>query len=245
MAHSMSTDEQQSLVDHLGELRDRIIKALYGIVITTAICWLFHEQIFNVVRAPIAPYLNPALGGLVFTNPIDAFMAHIKVAVLGGLILSCPFWVYQLWMFVAPGLYTHEKKYTVMFITSGTGLFATGVAFVYFLVLPQAFKFLLTFGGQDKPMITIGEYLSFFITTTLVFGAAFELPLILTLLGMIGLIDQNFLKKNRRYAIVVLAVLCAIITPPDMLSMLMLMVPMFALYEVSIILVGIFGKKTV
>ena len=231
-----------ALTDHLAELRDRLITSAWALAICTCACWYFNEQIFNFVRAPIMPFLDNH--GLIFTGPMDKFIAQLKVAVMAGAIISCPVWLYQVWMFVAPGLYTHERKYSAMFIAAGTILFLTGVAFVYYLVMPMAFKFLFTVGGTiDKPMISIKEYMSFFTTMTLVFGAAFELPLIITLLGVIGIVNQKFLREKRRFAIVGLAVLCAIITPPDLLSMLMLLGPMWFLYEISILIVGLVERK--
>ena len=238
----ISEEPVQTLTDHLEELRYRLIRSTWAVLIATVVCWAFSEQIFNIVRAPIAPFLDA--GGLIFTNPMDKFLAHVKVSLLSGVIIACPIWLYQAWMFVAPGLYSHERKYSMVFIGAGTTLFLCGVFFVYFLVLPMAFHFLLTFGGTtDKPMITIKEYMSFFITMTLVFGAAFELPLVITILGALGIVDQKFLREKRRYAIVILAVLSAIITPPDILSMLMLLVPMYLLYELSIILVGTIVRR--
>lgn len=242
MSDPYSNEQGQSLTDHLTELRDRLVRSAWAIALATIICWAFSEHIFNIVRAPIAPYLDA--GGLIFTNPMDKFIAHMKVSVLAGVVIACPIWIYQAWMFVAPGLYTHERKYSMMFIGAGSSLFVTGVLFVYYLVLPMAFRFLLTFGGTtDKAMITINEYMSFFMTTTLVFGAAFELPLVIVLLGAIGIVDQKFLREKRRFAVVGMAVLAAIITPPDVLSMLMLLGPLWGLYELSIILVGVTAKK--
>jgi sec-independent protein translocase protein TatC len=163
---------------------------------------------------------------------------------LGGILLACPVWLYQAWMFVAPGLYANERKYSIIFIGSGVVLFLSGSLFVYFLVLPMAFGFLLPFMAEAaKPMITISEYMSFFTTMTLVFGVAFELPLVLVLLGLIGLIDATFLRKNRRYAVMILAIVSALITPPDAMSMMMLLVPLYVLYELSIICLVLIGKK--
>lgn len=239
-----NVEDRQPLFEHLGELRDRIIKCAYAVFICSLAAWFFHDQLFDLIRHPIQPYLTNTGGGLMFTHPTDKFVAHIKISVLAGVIAACPIWLYQIWRFVAPGLYAHERKYAAGFIISGTLLFLTGVCFVYFLVFPAAFKFLLGFGGDvDKPMITIEEYFSFFTTTTLVFGLCFELPLVLVLLGVIGLIDDKTLRKNRRYAIVLLALLSAIVTPPDILSMMMLLVPMVGLYEISIWIVAAFIRK--
>ncbi len=233
---------EQPLVGHLTELRKRLMYTLGIILVGFLASWGFSELLFDFMRSPIQPYLPT--DGLVFTAPMDKFLAHIKVSLLSGVIITSPFWVYQLWAFIAPALYKDEKKFGIFFILFGTSLFLTGVSFVYFVVYPMAFKFLMTFGGEvDKPMITIKEYLSFFITTTLVFGAAFEMPLVFTILARVGVVSESFLRKNRRYAIVILAAMSAMFTPPDIISMVLMMGPMILLYELSIVLVSIFGKK--
>lgn len=232
----------QSLVEHLTELRVRLIYSAYILIIATGLCYSISDKIFDFVRAPIAPYLPG--GGLIYTGPMDKFIAHLKLSFVCGVLVSCPFWLYQVWKFVAPGLYAKERKYSFGFILSGTFLFLLGSSFAYYVVLPMAFKFLMHFGGEtDKPMISIDQYLGFFTQMCLMFGVAFELPLILTVMGMLGIVSQRFLKEKRRYAVVILAVICAIITPPDLLSMIMMLIPMVALYEIAIIFVGIFERK--
>ena len=231
-----------SLTEHLAELRTRLINSLYAIIAGTFLCFSYGEQIFNVIRKPIEPYL-PA-GGLIYTAPLDKFMAHVKLAFVGGLMLSSPWWLYQVWQFVAPGLYRTEKKYAASFIFSGTLLFASGASFAYFVVLPMAFHFLMTFGGeQDKPMIAIDHYLSFVTQLTVMFGLAFEMPLALVTLAMMEIVSKEFLATKRRYAIMIMAIASAIITPPDLMSMLMMLGPMIFLYEFSIVLVGVVERK--
>lgn len=238
----MSGEAPQSLIEHLEELRIRLIRAFLAVFTGMGIAWSQTDRIMDFIRRPIMPYLPQ--GGLIFTGVMDKFMAHIKVAAMAGITMSCPFWIYQLWKFIAPGLYKHERRYAVFFIVFGSVLFLTGVGFVYFFVYPAAFQFLMTFGGStDKPMISIAEYLSFFVTTTMMFGFAFELPLILTILAMLGIIDAAFLKAKRRYAIVVLAAVAAILTPPDFISMIMMLVPLVLLYESSIWIIHFFVEK--
>jgi sec-independent protein translocase protein TatC len=240
---SQSLDEKsQTLYEHLAELRVRLINSAYILIVATGICYAFSEKIFDFIRSPIAPYLPD--GGLIYTGPLDKFMAHIKISFVCGVIISCPLWLYQIWKFVAPGLYQKERKYSVGFIVSGSMLFVAGAAFAYYIVLPMAFHFLMNFGGTvDKPMISIDQYLGFFTQMCMMFGVAFELPLIISILGMLGLVSQAFLKAKRRYAVMILAIVSAVISPPDLMSMIMMLVPMLALYEIGVLVVGVFERK--
>jgi sec-independent protein translocase protein TatC len=234
--------KSQSLFEHLGELRFRLVRMVWILLIATGICYHFSEPVFDFIRAPIAPYLPD--GGLIYTGPLDKFMAHIKIAFVCGIIISCPLWLYQIWKFVAPGLYQNERKYSMSFIVAGSGLFVSGAAFAYYVVLPMAFHFLMNYGGTtDKAMISIEQYLGFFSQMCLMFGVSFELPLIISILGMMGLVSQKFLKEKRRYAVMTLAVASAIITPPDLMSMVMMLIPMLLLYEIGVLMVGIFERK--
>lgn len=240
----MSTESgvPQTLIEHLSELRFRLVRIAWGIFLGVIACYNFTFQIFDWMRAPIAPYLPT--GGLVFTGPMDKFIAHLKIAFFGGILLSLPWIVFQIWKFVSPGLYSKERKVAIGFIASGTLLFLMGVSFCYFVVLPMAFHFLMTYGGDvDKPMITISQYMEFVTTTAMMFGLAFELPLVIVTLGLLNIIDQAFLRKNRKYAVMAIAVISAVITPPDLLSMVMMLAPMWLLLEISIFVVGFFERK--
>jgi sec-independent protein translocase protein TatC len=235
----------ETFFSHLGELRTRLLYSLAFIGIAFSVCWCYSAELFNIIRKPIAPYLGASGGGLIYTGVMDKFMAHVKVSFFAAIVFSCPFWIYQAWKFIAPGLLPHERKYSLAFILSATLLFTSGICFVYFLAYPATFQFLMGFGGDiDKPMITIDDYVSFFITTTLVFGLVFELPLVIILLGAFGVVTANFLRVKRKYAVVILALVAAVITPtPDAITMLVMMIPLVLLYEVSIIFVGYFERK--
>lgn len=242
MTNSQEQGLHQPLIEHLSELRFRLIRSLWGILVGFIICYNLSGVIFDWMRAPIAPYLPG--GGLVFTSPLDKFMSHIKIAFFGGMILACPWWVFQAWKFVSPGLYRRERNIGVVFIVSGTVLFILGCAFAYFVVFPMAFEFLMNYGSDvDKPMITIDQYMGFFTVTTLMFGLSFEMPLIIVTLALLGIVDHTFLKEKRRYAIVGIAGIAAVITPPDLMSMVLMLVPMVALYEMSVLVVGFLEKS--
>ncbi|MEI7973253.1 MAG: twin-arginine translocase subunit TatC [Bdellovibrio sp.] len=235
--------ESQSFVEHLEEFRIRLIRSAWAIALVSVVAYNFSEQIFAWLRRPIQSFLPS--GGLVFTAPMDKFVAHLKISFFLGIAVSAPFWLYQVWGFVAPALYKSEKKYAAWFIVSGSFLFIAGILFCYFLVFPLAFEFLMTYGGSvDQPMITIDQYLSFVITTAFLFGLAFELPLILVILGLVGLVSADFLRRNRRFAIVFLSIFAAVLTPPDVISMVSMLIPLAGLYEIAILLVGAMEKRS-
>ncbi|PIT99241.1 MAG: twin-arginine translocase subunit TatC [Bdellovibrionales bacterium CG10_big_fil_rev_8_21_14_0_10_45_34] len=245
MAEVDNEFEAQPLVEHLSELRKRLFWSLLAILIGCIACWNFSEKIFDIVRHPIEPFLTTATqGGLVFTGVMDKFVAHIKVSLFAGVVISAPFWMYQVWLFVSPALYRKEKKYAFSFLTVGSLLFAVGILFAYKIFFPTAFEFLLGFGGEkDTPFISISEYLSFFMLMSLAMGVSFELPLVLVVLGVTGVIDRDFLARNRRYAILLLALLSGIVTPPDPLSLVMMLVPMVILYESAVWIVKLLAPK--
>jgi sec-independent protein translocase protein TatC len=240
--NSEQDEGNMTLIAHLHELRARLTRSAFGIFIAVCLCWGFSEYIFNFVREPAVKYLPG--GGLVFTAPMDKFLAHLNLSMVAGLIISSPFWLFQLWKFISPALYRNERKLVVGFVGAGTFQFLLGVAFCYYIVLPGAIEFLFNFGGDlDKPMITIKDYISFFTQMAVMFGLTFEIPVVLTFLGFLGVLTQKFLIEKRRYSIVINAVIAAIAAPPDTYSMILLMIPLMVMYEISIISVGIFEKK--
>ena len=227
---------QTSFVEHLPELRRRLLWVVMFVVLTSLGCWFWSDEILGLMRRPVMPFLQLGSGGLVFTHPVDKFLAHIKVSLFAGILVASPLCLWQVWSFIRPGLHKNEKKYLVLFLFLGSVLFCLGTMFVYFVVYPMALDFLLHFGGVvDKPMLTLNNYLKFFISTSLAFGLAFEMPLVFVLLACCNMLEASFLTRHRAHAIVLMAVLSACITPPDVVSMFFMLLPLMALYEISIL----------
>jgi sec-independent protein translocase protein TatC len=231
---------EMSFLDHLEELRSRLIKSLFTVLILSIVAYLFSERILNFVLRPL-----PGDQSVYFLSPTEAFSTRIKISIIVGIIVSVPVIFYHLWKFVVPGLFAKEVRLIVPVVVSSTFFFLVGAVFCFMMVLPVSIKFLMAFGTDKlKPMIQIKDYISFVSYMTLAFGAVFELPVISFFLGRIGIISARTFIKGRKYAIVIILILAAVITPtPDAFTQLMLAGPLYFLYEVSIIVLKMTAKK--
>jgi sec-independent protein translocase protein TatC len=209
-------------------------------------CWAYAERIYEVMQRPIMDALrhNNMPEKLVYLNPTEPFNMYLKVAFLAGLFVTSPFVLYQVWAFIAPGLYRHEKRYVTPFMISTVALFLAGGYFGYKLVYPQALEFLIGYGKQFQPMITIGEYTNLFLTIIIGMGVIFEMPILVFFLSLMGIVSAGWMWRNLRYSILVIFIIAAIITPTtDILNMCIFAAPMVALYVVSIAIAWLVHPK--
>ena len=234
-------DAKMSFMEHLGELRTRIVRALTGLLIGTLIALPFSQQIVDWLARPITK-LNYEL---VFTAPAEAFWVQMKVGLIVGIFISAPIILWQVWAFIAPGLHPHERKYAAPFVIIGSLLFIGGGAFSLYVVTPYAIQFLLSYARPGlKPMITLQNHVDFLLKFTVAFGAVFELPLALTILSRVGVVNAKMLARNRKYAILGAFIAGAILTPtPDAFNQALMAGPLIILYEVGIICARIFGRR--
>src|SRR6266513_4397832 len=226
-----------SFLEHLEELRKRIIYSLIAVTVGFFACWNYHEFIFGFAQRPVmeALHRNGMAEKLVYLNPTEPFNLYLKVAALAGLFVTSPFVLYQVWMFISPGLYRNEKRYVFPFMFSTVFLFLAGGIFGYKLVYPAALDFLIGYGSQFQPMITVNEYTDLFLTVILGLGVVFELPILVFFLSLMGVISAGWMWRNVRYSILVIFIIAAILTPTtDILNMCVFAAPMVALYLVSI-----------
>jgi sec-independent protein translocase protein TatC len=221
-----------SLMEHLDELRKRIVHSALYLVAGFAVAWIFKDRLLNLIQAPLLKIGK----SLVFTHPMDALNLYLQVALLAGAILASPFILFEVWLFIAPGLYQKERRFVIPFMAATVGLFLTGASFGYFYVLPGAIKILvIDMGHNFTPMITIEDYSSFFLSIILGLGISFEMPILIFFLAMFGIVSPRFLWKNIRYAILAVFIVAAVICPsPDPWTMCIYAVPMLALYLVGI-----------
>ena len=226
-----------SFLQHLEELRRRIIYSLIAVALAFFVGWWKADRIFAFMQSPIitALHAHKLDEKLVYTNPTDPFNMYMKVGFIAGLFIASPFILYQVWTFIAPGLYRNERRYVLPFLFSTVGLFLAGGAFGYKMVYPAALDFLIGYGAQFQPMITIGEYANLFLTVIVGMGIVFELPILIFFLALMGIVSAGWMWRNLRYSILVIFIIAAIITPTtDILNMCIFAAPMVALYIASI-----------
>ncbi|MCK4893424.1 MAG: twin-arginine translocase subunit TatC [Calditrichia bacterium] len=220
-------------LEHLEEFRNRIIKAIIGVIIGAVICLIFSKQLLNVLLWPTTRVDMPI--DIQVLKVQGMFIVTLEIAFFGGILVSLPFLLYQVWMFIAPGLYRNEKRYIPRVITSATLLFLTGVAFAYFLIFPFALEFFLGLAPETvQTNIAIDFYISFIIRLLVIFGVVFQLPIMSYFLSKMGIITPVFMRKHRRHSIVIIFVMAALFTPPDPFTQVMLAIPLILLYEISI-----------
>jgi len=222
-------DRELTIVEHLSELRRRVIYILISVAITSGVAYHFIDEILNFIIAA------GKIDNLVFINPTEAFFVIIKLSILVGVVAGMPFILFQVWKYVGVALKKHERKYLIYFGPLSFVLFLIGAGFAFRSVLPMAMRFLLSFSKDFiEPMITLNAYVSFLIKMITAFGLMFELPLVILFLSKLGIVTPEALKKARKYAIVLIFVVAAVLTPPDVISQIMLAVPILILYEISI-----------
>lgn len=239
----MNEDEKLPFTAHLEELRSRLIRCAIGIGAGFAIAYLFKEKLFEILTRPLIQVMEKG-DTLIFTGIPEAFFTYLKVSLLAGILLAMPVIMYEFWMFVAPGLYQKERRLMLPIILTSSIFFVGGALFGYFIVFPYGFKFLLGFATETlRPLPSMKEYLSFSAKLLLAFGFVFELPLVITFMARLGLVSVPFLKRNRKYALLLFFVGSALLTPPDVVTQIMMSFPLMILYEISIIGARVFGRK--
>ncbi len=238
--------DELSLTEHLAELRHRLMLCFGAIIVCAILCYGISHKLFTLLALPleeVAPGTN-----LIFISYPVGFFTYIKLAIVAGIFVASPFILYQFWAFISPGLYEHEKRLAIPFIFISTFFFIGGALFGYFFIFPALFHFLVSFRGTDlKLMPEISHYFGLSMRLLIGFGLAFEFPVLLIFLSYLGIIEPKMLRKNRKYAILIIFIVAAILTPtPDIVHMVIVAIPLIVLYELSLLLISIFrikGKK--
>ena len=241
----MIDDTKMPFLSHLEELRKRLIACAIAAGAGFLVSYIFAERLFQLLILPLKAQL-PEGDRLIYTNLPEMFLTYLKSALVSGILISSPFIFYQLWMFIAPGLYYKERKYVVPFVIFSTILFVGGALFGYFVVFPFGFKFFLSFSNDSiQALPSVKQYFSFSIKLLFAFGVVFELPVIVFFLTKIGVVTPKLMKQKRKYAILMTFILAAILTPPDVFTQLMMAGPLLLLYEISILVSKMAVRKKV
>ena len=234
--------DRMSFLEHLEELRIRLVHSLVALCITSAACWTWREEIFHFLTGPLRKAYPDVK--FIYTGPSEAFVLYMKMAFLVGIFVAAPYILYQVWAFIAPGLYAHEKAYAVPFILFGTLFFIAGGAFGHFYLFPATFKFLGEYGGRDMQFLPkVDEYYSFYSWFLLGLGLVFQLPVVIFVLARIGLVTPGFLLRKFKFAVLASFVVSAVITPSaDIVNQTMLALPMCLLYLLGVAVAWLFGR---
>jgi sec-independent protein translocase protein TatC len=236
--------QEMTFTEHLNELRIRLVRCIIAAFVGLLVCYPFAEELFRVLMAPLIVLLEPAGGSLIYTGLPEAFFTHLKVAAIAGLFVASPYVFYQLWMFIAPGLYEGERKYIIPIAFFSAAFFVTGALFGYFIVFPFGFDFFLGYASDlIKPMPSVREYFSFSTSMLFAFGLIFELPLFIFFLSVMGIVTHVSLRKFRKFAILGSFLVSAVLTPPDVISQCFMAGPLCILYEIGIWVAYVFGRK--
>jgi sec-independent protein translocase protein TatC len=239
-------EEQLSFISHLEELRKRLLICCIAVGVGFVICCFFDRYIVDIILKPLRDALPVGIDkNIKFTLGPEAFFVNLKVSFIAGIFLATPIILYEIWCFVAPGLHDHEKKYVVPFVLFSTLLFVSGVLFAYFVALPVAFQFFMSYTSDTiKPLPVLGDNLSFISKMLLVFGIIFQLPIFIFFLSKIGIVNARMLSRNRKYAILIIFIIAAVVTPTgDAVTQTITAVPLYVLYELSIVLILVFNPK--
>ena len=239
----MDSDDKQPFMGHLEELRKRLIACAIAIGAGFAVSYFFAEELFQILIAPLKAVM-PEGDRLIFTALPEMFFTYLKVAFISGIMLVAPYIFYQLWLFIAPGLYKNEKKYVIPFVIISTLLFVGGALFGYFVVFPFGFKFFISFTNEYvKALPSVKQYFGFAVKLLFAFGIVFELPVVIFFLTKMGVVTPALLRKNRKYAILMTFIVAAILTPPDVITQCMMAGPLIILYEIGILVSMTAWKK--
>lgn len=243
MRKGSKSPDEMTFLEHLEDLRKRIFYSLLALLITVIPAWMLSKDLYRILARPVTQFL-PEGTKLAFTTLTAPFMLYIKVSFLAAIFFTSPFIFLQFWYFIAPGLYKKEKKYALPFVLFTTVFFTIGALFAYFIVFPWACRFFLKVGTDFQPVITVDQYFSLALRIILGISLVFELPTLVFFLSRMGLVTSRWLVKNFKYAVLVIFIIAAVITPtPDMVTQSIIAIPMLGLYGLSILIALVFGKK--